>query len=144
MKYLRCLEPIQSPEDFQRTKSLVEQFGSSSETIGHQLQRMLIAHADKSENYVCWLMLIDDDDEHWSSLGGRLVVRRYVFGKFASIADQFESSFCSSAADISQHARISQVGRGECFAYVRCEPYVFRFVAKLISGILDYKVLIDG
>ena len=52
-KYLRCLEPIQSPEEFDRTKKLVDQFRSPSENIGQRLQDMLIEHATKSENYVC-------------------------------------------------------------------------------------------
>ena len=52
-KYLRCLEPIQSPDDFEQTKHLVDRFRSSNEPAGQCLQEMLIEHANKSENYVC-------------------------------------------------------------------------------------------
>jgi hypothetical protein len=52
-KYLRCLEPIQSQDEFDRTKHLVDVFRSPKETIGQRLQDMLIEHATKSENYVC-------------------------------------------------------------------------------------------
>ncbi len=52
-KYLRCLEPIQSGDDFDRTKKLVDLFRSPNEIIGQRLQDMLIEHATKSENYVC-------------------------------------------------------------------------------------------
>jgi hypothetical protein len=52
-KYLRCLEAIQSPEEFNRTKNLVDQFDSSHNNAGRRLQDMLIEYATKSENYVC-------------------------------------------------------------------------------------------
>ncbi len=52
-KYLRCLEPIQSQDEFDRTKHLVDVFRSPNETIGQRLQDMLIEHATQSENYVC-------------------------------------------------------------------------------------------
>ncbi len=51
-KYLRCLEPIQSVDEFDRTKHLVDQFRSPNENIGQCLQDMLVEHATKSENYV--------------------------------------------------------------------------------------------
>ncbi len=52
-KYLRCLEPIQSPDEFDQTKNLVDLFRSPNGTIGQRLQDMLIEHATNSENYVC-------------------------------------------------------------------------------------------
>lgn len=52
-KYLRCLEPIQTRDEFDRTKSLVDQFRSPDANIGQHLQDLLIEHAAKSENYVC-------------------------------------------------------------------------------------------
>lgn len=52
-KYLRCLEPIQSRDEFDRTKKLVDLFRSPNGTIGQRLQDMLIEHATISENYVC-------------------------------------------------------------------------------------------
>jgi len=51
-KYLRCLEPVQSVDEFDRTKYLVDQFRSPNENIGQCLQDMLVEHATKSENYV--------------------------------------------------------------------------------------------
>jgi hypothetical protein len=51
-KYLRCLETIQSQEEFNRTKYLVDQFYLSNNSIGHRLQDMLVKHAAKSDNYV--------------------------------------------------------------------------------------------
>ena len=52
-KYLRCLEPIQSQEDFDRTKLLVDQFRSIELNVGRRLHDMLIEHASKTQNYVC-------------------------------------------------------------------------------------------
>ncbi len=52
-KYLRCLEPIQSRDEFDRTKNLLDTFRSPNGSIGQRLQDMLIEHATKSENYVC-------------------------------------------------------------------------------------------
>ena len=52
-KYLRCLEPIQTGDEFDRTKKLVDAFRSPNGNVGQRLQDMLIEHATKSENYVC-------------------------------------------------------------------------------------------
>lgn len=85
-KYLRCLEPIQSPDDFQQTKHLVDRFRSSNETIGQCLQEMLIEHANKSENYVCQpRQTIDHDNLFFVFLDGGLVVRRHVSCKSSCI-----------------------------------------------------------
>jgi len=46
------MKTIQSQEEFNRTKYLVDQFYSSNNSIGHRLQNMLVKHATKSENYV--------------------------------------------------------------------------------------------
>lgn len=54
-KYLRCLEPIQTIEEFQRTKDLVEQFHQTNESVGRRLQEMLVEHANQTENYVSYL-----------------------------------------------------------------------------------------
>lgn len=51
-KYLRCLEPVQSRDEFERTKALVDQFRSPKTNIGQRLQDMLTEHAAKCENYV--------------------------------------------------------------------------------------------
>lgn len=51
-KYLRCLEPIQSQEEFEKTKILVENFRNSTDIGGPHLQQMLLDRVKDSENYV--------------------------------------------------------------------------------------------
>ena len=145
-KYLRCLEPIQKIEEFQQTKNLVEQFHKTNESIGRRLQEMLVEHANQSENYVSHLQVYSLLPS--SVLGCRLVVRRYVFSKSSSITDQFKSSIRSSATTFWNDWWISQVKQrsteNETLNWFRWLFFLCRFVSKLISGILDYKVLIDG
>lgn len=108
-KYLRCLEPIQLKEDFERTKILVEQFRSSDGTLGPYLQNALIEYAKNSENYaVNWWL----EDMY--------------------LANPLPLPINSNPAFVlpQQH-------------FVDTEDYL-KYIARLISGILDYKVLIDG
>ncbi|CAF4681418.1 unnamed protein product [Rotaria sp. Silwood1] len=108
-KYLRCLEPIQLGDEFDRTKILVDQFRSPNANIGQRLQDMLIEHATKSENYVVdwWL-----EDMY--------------------IANPLPLPINSNPAFVLPQQNFQDT-----------EDYL-KFIAKLISGILDYKVLIDA
>ncbi|UJR27731.1 hypothetical protein I4U23_009008 [Adineta vaga] len=108
-KYLRCLEPIQTNEEFNRTKQLVNQFRARKESIGQRLQDMLIEHASKSENYVVdwWL-----EDMY--------------------LANSLPLPINSNPAFVLPQQHFTNI-----------EAYL-KFIAKLISGILDYKVLIDA
>ncbi|CAF4582646.1 unnamed protein product, partial [Rotaria socialis] len=108
-KYLRCLEPIQSRDEFDRTKALVDRFRSSDTNVGQHLQDMLTEHAAKSENYaVDWWL----EDMY--------------------LANSLSLPINSNPAFVlpQQH-------------FTDTEDYL-KFIAKLISGILDYKVLIDA
>ncbi|CAF0831034.1 unnamed protein product [Rotaria sp. Silwood1] len=108
-KYLRCLEPIQLGDEFDRTKILVDQFRSPNANIGQRLQDMLIEHATKSENYVVdwWL-----EDMY--------------------LANPLPLPINSNPAFVLPQQNFQDT-----------EDYL-KFIAKLISGILDYKVLIDA
>ncbi|CAF1129649.1 unnamed protein product [Adineta ricciae] len=108
-KYLRCLEPIQSSEEFDRTKQLVDEFRAPKDTVGQRLQDMLIEHASKSENYaVDWWL---------------------------------EDMYLANPLPLPINSNPAFVLPQQHFA--NTEDYL-KFIAKLISGILDYKVLIDG
>ncbi|CAF0758861.1 unnamed protein product [Rotaria sordida] len=108
-KYLRCLEPIQSGDEFDRTKILVDQFRSPNANIGQRLQDMLIEHATKSENYaVDWWL----EDMY--------------------LANPLSLPINSNPAFVLPQQHFNNT-----------ENYL-KFIAKLISGILDYKVLIDA
>lgn len=51
-KYLRCIMPILSEEDYKHTEKLVEEFQKSN-GIGHYLQSQLLKFANENDNWVC-------------------------------------------------------------------------------------------
>ena len=51
-KYLLCIKPLVSDDQYENTKRLVEEFNSPGGK-GELLQRKLEAYAEKQENWVC-------------------------------------------------------------------------------------------
>jgi len=50
-KYLQCIKPIVSANQYQRTLELVEDFGKPG-GVGEYLQRNLLEYAEKKDNWV--------------------------------------------------------------------------------------------
>ena len=107
-KYLRCIMPIVSDDDYERTKAIVDKFGEEG-GVGQRLQAILEQQASEKENwaYDWWL-----DD-------------MYLLNK----------------APLPINSNPAMVFPKET---LRGEYGHLRFAARLISGIMDYKLVIDG
>ncbi|XP_020779372.2 choline O-acetyltransferase [Boleophthalmus pectinirostris] len=106
--YLRCVKHLLTEEQFNRTQTIVQQFGAPA-GVGELLQQKLKDKRDKTDNWVY---------EYW--LNDMYLNNRLPLPVHSSPAMVFPP----------RHFR----GPSDCL----------RFAAHLISGVLDYKTLLDA